>query len=119
MAYCSKCGKELKKDETFCSNCGNNIKGEFTPMNNQQIVYVKNETNGFAIAGFVLSFLVPLLGLIFSCIGLSKAKAWNDNGKGLSVAGIIISALFIILAIVIVILAVIYGDYTTTRYRYY
>ena len=52
------------------------------------------KTNGFAIAGFVLSFFVNILGLIFSIIGLNKVKETN-SGKGLSIAGIIISSLSI------------------------
>lgn len=56
-----------------------------------------------ATAGFILSFFVPLLGLIFSILGLKKVKETN-TGKGLSTAGIIISsiALFIILISVII-----------------
>lgn len=48
------------------------------------------KTNGFAIAGFVLSFFFALLGLIFSIIGYQKSKE-TDVGQGLSIAGIVIS----------------------------
>lgn len=60
------------------------------------------KSNGFAITGFVCSFLIPLLGLIFSIIGLNKAKETN-SGKGLSIAGIIISAGWMVLSLIIVI----------------
>lgn len=50
------------------------------------------KSNGMATAGFVLSFFVPLLGIIFSVIGLSKSKD-AGKGKGLAIAGIIISIL--------------------------
>jgi len=47
---------------------------------------------GMAIAGFVCSFLIPLLGLIFSCVALSGMKrSHNDEGKGLATAGLVIS----------------------------
>ena len=60
-------------------------------------------TNGFAIAGFVLSFVAfPLLGIIFSAIGLSKSKTLN-SGKGLSIAGLIISILYTLYIIVVLI----------------
>ena len=55
-------------------NFGNN----YNMINNKQ-------TNGMAIAGFVCSFLIPLVGLILSIIGLKKSKILND-GKGLSTA---------------------------------
>jgi len=47
---------------------------------------------GMAIAGFVLSFLMPLLGLIFSAVALSGMKRnHNDEGKGFATAGLVIS----------------------------
>jgi hypothetical protein len=47
---------------------------------------------GLAIAGFVLSFMIPLLGLIFSWVALSGMKrTGNEEGKGLATAGLIIS----------------------------
>ena len=61
------------------------------------------ETNGFAIAGLIVSiFVSALVGLILSIIGLSKAKTLN-NGKGLAIAGIVISIIKMVLAVIIVI----------------
>lgn len=56
---------------------------------------VMPRTSGMAVAGFVLSFFCSLLGLIFSCIGLSECKKSNGmvTGEGLAVAGIVISIL--------------------------
>ena len=48
--------------------------------------------NGLAIAGFICSFLVSLLGLILSIVGLDRIKKQGGKGKGLAIAGIIISA---------------------------
>lgn len=47
--------------------------------------------NGFAIAGIILAVFFPILGLIFSIIGLTKAKARAGAGKALSIAGIVVS----------------------------
>ena len=52
----------------------------------------RNETNVMSILGFVLSFFLGIPGLICSIIGLSKSKELK-NGKGLSIAGIIISSI--------------------------
>ena len=58
--------------------------------------------NGMAIAGFVLSFLVPLLGFIFSIIGISNAKSRPDQkGMGLAVAGLVISCLFLLIYLIV------------------
>lgn len=51
-------------------------------------------TNTIAIVGFILSFFVALAGLICSIIGYQNAKKGAPY-KGLSVAGIIISAVWI------------------------
>ncbi len=79
----------------------------------QSAPYKKNR-NGYSIAGFVLSVismtitivfplrslffscyaLVPLVGLIFSIIGIKKSKTLG-SGKGLAVAGKIINVLLL------------------------
>jgi hypothetical protein len=47
---------------------------------------------GMAIAGFILSLVFPLLGLIFSAIALSgMKKSHNKEGYGFALAGLIIS----------------------------
>ncbi len=53
----------------------------------------QNQKNGFAIAGFVLS-ITAILGLIFSALGLSRAGKVGGKGKGLAVAGLVLSILF-------------------------
>lgn len=60
------------------------------------------QSNGKATAGFVLSllsflglgitFVMPLLGIIFSGLGISRAKTAN-SGKGLAVAGLVLGIL--------------------------
>lgn len=60
--------------------------------------------NGMATAGFVLAlvtiflgwipvlgWIIWLLGLIFSSVGLAKAKKVGGKGKGLAIAGLVIS----------------------------
>ena len=95
--FCSNCGNELADQAVICPKCGVSTGQNAVAGNNN------NTSNGMAIAGFVLSFFVPLLGLIFSILGLKKVKE-TSAGKGLATAGIIISsiALFIILLSVII-----------------
>ena len=40
-------------------------------MTNGQL---KNQSNGLSIAGFILSFFMPLIVLILSIVGLIKSK---------------------------------------------
>ena len=57
--------------------------------------------NGFAIAGFVLSFFFAVLGVVFSSIGLSKANKMDGKGKGLAVAGLVISLVSFVIGLII------------------
>lgn len=52
------------------------------------------QKNGFSIAGFVLCFL-PLLGIIFSILGLVKSGKVGGKGRGLAIAGLVLSLAFV------------------------
>ena len=84
-------------------------------MSEQVIQVVEKESNGMATAGFVLALLtvffgwIPfvgwatwLLGLIFRAVGLCKANKIGV-GRGLAIAGLIISLIGIVFLIVLVI----------------
>ena len=60
-------------------------------------------TNSFAIAGFVCSFLIPLVGLILSIVGLNKSSELND-GKELSIAGMVISSISLFFGLIILVI---------------
>jgi len=100
--YCQRCGNLLNPGDAFCTACGSSV-----GMIQQPMYYQQNNDNGMAITGFILSFIIPLVGLILSIMGYSRAKYMNDSGKGLALAGIIISSieLFFGLIIFIILLA--------------
>ena len=60
--------------------------------------------NSLAIAGFIFSFLISLVGLILSIIALNQINksGGTQKGKGLALAGIIISALSIIATLLLI-----------------
>ena len=60
-----------------------------------------------AIAGLVLAFFIPLVGLILSCLGLKQSKTMDDEGKGISIAGIVISSLGLVVSLALIIYAII------------
>ena len=73
------------------------------PINNNVQTQTPPQTgsNGFAIAGLIVSiFVSALIGLILSIVGLSKAKQCN-GGKGIAIAGIIVSILKMILTLIV------------------
>lgn len=122
MKYCSNCGNALDEN-MICPNCKcdfsnkNNSNEKESIVNDESNVKSdKVKKNGLAIAGFVIS-LVSLLccgasswiGLVFSIIGLCESKKYNNDGKSLSIAGIIISACMLVLWIILYYLGVIFN----------
>lgn len=117
MTKCTKCGETISNDSKFCKNCGEKIeerkdKEEETvqtiePTSTKQTVPV----NGLSITGFVFAMvsllccgLVSPLGLVFSIIGLIKGDEEDRTGKGLAIAGIIVSAIMLVLFILMIII---------------
>ena len=71
--------------------------------------------NGLAIAGFICSFLVSLPGLILSIVGLNQIKKQGGKGKGLAIAGIIISAAGMVIQVILVIALIVGGVSYTSK----
>ena len=90
--FCKNCGKEIDDRAVVCPNCGVQV-GTVTPA--------ENKTNVLAIVGFIFAFIMPIVGLICSIIGRNKAPECGGNGKGLATAGIVISVVWMVLAIII------------------
>ena len=107
--YCVNCGKELADDAKTCPYCGVSVRNEpireYDPMEDlmgfeeepvgqpmpTSAENVQTGSNGLAIAGFICAFFVPVLGIIFSAIGMSRAKKMNKKGLGLAIAGLVIA----------------------------
>lgn len=113
---CPNCGKEFTGN--FCSNCGTvvNIQNQ-PPYQFQQPNMVNNKTNGMAIGGFVLSCvsilmcggIASIIGLILSIVGLSQIGKNGEKGKGLAIAGIIISSILFVFGIIFTIALIVTG----------
>lgn len=90
-----------RMNRNYCTQCGTPAGSpNNTNVYNEALVpnpvnsYGPKPTNGLAIAGFVLSMLgcgFPV-GLILSAVALGQFnKNPNQNGKGLAIAGLIVS----------------------------
>ena len=111
MKYCENCGTKLKEDDKFCPNCGTKINIEESVITRNDKIQTnspQSKTDGLALAGFILSLtsilccgLTSMPGLIFSIIGLIRAKKENKEGKGLAIAGIVISSIMLLFLILI------------------
>lgn len=118
--FCQNCGYEIPEGSIYCEKCGSPVAAPqqpvapvgSAPVQNNQVVYpnatittAPRKTNGLAIAGFVLSIVsiffccggivTALPGLILSIIGLKDINKNGEDGKGLAIAGIIISAIML------------------------
>ena len=85
--FCSHCGNRIHEEAVVCVHCGCPVEGARTAQQDTQ-----PKSNGMAVAGFVCSFFVPLLGWVFGGIGLAKSKKMGGKGKALSIAAIIIAS---------------------------
>ena len=63
------------------------------------------KTNTMAILGLVFAFVFSPLGIVFSAIGLKQIKERREGGRGLALAGLILSIVFVLIGILFVILA--------------
>lgn len=59
----------------------------------------KENNNSFGILGFIFAFIMPILGLIFSIIGFKRCK--SKTVENLSIAGAIISVVFLLVLIIL------------------
>ncbi len=59
--------------------------------------------NVFAILSLVFAFVFPILGLIFGIVALVQLRESHESGKGMAIAGIVISGVFMIIIPIIII----------------
>ena len=92
--FCHNCGSAVDDDSVFCNSCGTKL--NFAPQKSTQQPQGSTaaNTNIIAIVGFILSFFVAIAGLICSIIGFQNAQKGAPH-KGLAIAGIIISVVWI------------------------
>lgn len=109
--FCTNCGRELNNGAVFCENCGARNDGG-TPVQAAQTYQTvpQKKSNGCAIAGFVISllcgcFLAPI-AFILSIIGISKSKTCG-SGKGLAIAGLIISIITMLFGLLFTFLTIV------------
>ena len=95
--FCKNCGKEIDDRAVVCPYCGVQVGGLDT---------VQEKTNTLAIVGFILSFFIAIAGLICSIIALKRAPSFGGNGKGLATAGIVISIVAIVIAVIYIFIVV-------------
>lgn len=66
--FCKNCGKEIDDNAYVCPNCGVKVAKE-------EPVYVANNDTGAKVGWGILSYLIPLVGLILFCVWRSERPA--------------------------------------------
>jgi hypothetical protein len=107
---CARCRTINPAGTAGCASCGQPLDGSGAPVAGYPpppyvppgyvLVPIAPRWSGMAIAGFVLSFLawLAVLGLIFSILGLRESRN-GARGEGLAIAGIVISAVVLLLCL--------------------
>ena len=88
-----------------CCNCNRN--NNCCNQNNN----IPKRTNTFALVGFIISFFSSIIGLIISVIGYNQIMRnqntpQEESGKGLAIAGILISAMNIVMFFFLLLLVI-------------
>lgn len=114
--FCKNCGSEISDEAVVCPNCGvpteklNSAATEAQPVE-------KKKTNVFAIIGFVLSLVAGVFAfvqvivywiaivaaLVLSILGIVWATKKNANLKGLAIAGVVLSAIDIVMWVILLV----------------
>jgi peptidyl-prolyl cis-trans isomerase B (cyclophilin B) len=68
-------------------------------------------TNGMAIASLVCAFLFAPLGIVFGHVSMSQIKRSGEQGRGLAIAGLIISYVLTILTILVVAATIVFAAF--------
>ena len=97
MKYCSHCGKEVDDEAYVCPNCGCKIAQSGD-----------SSLSPLSIAGFVLAFIIPLIGLIVSIVARNNAVSEDDKkSAGFAKAGIVVSAIFIAIYVLLIFIGIV------------
>ena len=98
MKYCSHCGTEVADEAYVCPNCGCKIAQSGSGAS----------LSPLSIAGFVLAFIIPLIGLIVSIVARNNARDEDDEkSAGFAKAGIVVSAIFIAIYVLLIFVSIV------------
>lgn len=125
--YCSKCGAWIDNNAAFCPSCGNiPAARQPVPVYQPVVHYVQpvqhyaqpvprapRKPMGLAVASLVLGLVCMVFGWCFLPVGIICALVGfilglvsiikRDDGRGMAVAGVILSAIFIALSVIFII----------------
>lgn len=92
---------------------------QFPPQQQYPPEAPTDKYNTLAIVGLILSFLMPLVGLIVSIVAMVKINkhGGSKTSKNLSLAGTIVGGIFTAISVVLVIIALVVGVNSVNDYK--
>jgi hypothetical protein len=63
-------------------------------------------TNVMAILGLIFAFIFSPLGIIFSAIGLRQIKRRREGGRGLAIAGLVVSIVLFLIGLLVTLIVI-------------
>jgi hypothetical protein len=112
-SFCPKCGSPAGEGD-FCSKCGNSLLGH--PASVASLAATSGSTTStMAVVAFVLSFFVPIVGLILGYVSRGEIDRSQGRltGRGLATASIVINWISIAVGVIWIIVLVAAGANTT------
>ncbi len=100
----------LNQPETPNSSANSPIQSSNTEPRQNLPLDTTNSYNVLSIIGFILAYVMPIVGLIVSIIGLVQLNRKKQKGRVLAILGIIISSLIMVISIIgLIILLALYS----------
>lgn len=85
--FCNSCGKEIADDAVVCIGCGRPVK----PLKSSGEKWGTGSMIGLVVG----SIVIPLIGIIFGIIGLTKEEK-KGQGAALLTIGIIMAVSYLV-----------------------
>lgn len=106
-SYCHQCGNPIAENTKFCSSCGTPV-GSAAPntanFQNSAPSMMIPKTNTLAIVSLVISFFIPIVGMIlaYSARREIDASQGTQTGRGLTTGAIVLNWIWILSIVLIV-----------------
>ena len=100
--YCKNCGKEIDEKAYVCPNCGVKVKDEAIELRESKATANSEADSGSKAGWGILSFLVPIVGLILFCVWKAdRPKTASVCGK-CALASVIVSVVAFIIYLILI-----------------
>jgi preprotein translocase subunit SecG len=105
--FCPSCGSPAG-DGDFCSKCGTNLGNSSSANSSNGVFSETSTTSTMAVVAFILSFFVPIVGLILGYISRKEIdqSGGRISGRGFATAAIVLNWIWIAFIVIWIIGAV-------------